>query len=97
MPTAGDAMQQPDAVERQGESEIRFHWPLTIIWARLVGVRCDRILVLQQLLAEGKENTLEESNTPLAGPAAWCSLRGRMPRREGRRVKEKRCDSCSNL
>jgi uncharacterized protein YggE len=56
---------------------------LIIIWARLVGVRCDRILVLQQLLAEGKENTLRESDTPLAMPERWCSLGGRLPLREG--------------
>jgi uncharacterized protein YggE len=89
MPTARDAMKQPDAIEGQGESEIRFHLPQTIIPAWQAGVRPDHVLVLQQLLAEGKKNTLRESNRPLAMARAWCTLARRTALHQGRGWKDK--------
>ena len=82
-------MKQPDAIEGQGESEIRFHLPQTIIPAWQAGVRPDHVLVLQQLLAEGKENTLWESNLPLATVRGWCTLRRKAALCQGRGWKDK--------
>ena len=80
MPAARDAMKQPDAIKGQGKSEVRFHLPLTNIPPRATGVRGDHVLVLQQLSAEGKENTPWRIDLPLALPWLWCSLRHRTAR-----------------
>jgi hypothetical protein len=77
VPSIRDAVKQPDAVKGQDKCKIRFHSRLTIIPERRQGVPAGHEEVLQQLLAEGKKNTLGASGAPLVAGRGWCKLRHR--------------------
>jgi alpha-D-ribose 1-methylphosphonate 5-triphosphate synthase subunit PhnH len=74
MPAIWGAVKQPDAVKGQDKCKIRFHSRLTIIRYHHTGILAGLERHLQQLLAEGKKNTPEQSSALLVACHGWCKL-----------------------